>query len=282
MKRLVTHALACLLAAFAAGSAAHARIGTLDAPLPAYASPDATSPILGTARAGTRIAAGTAPSGWAAVELAGPHTVFVTQRDTLKNFTVRPGASYLSQPRADAPVIGLAGDNDPVDFADVSGRFNKFSLNKPIIAYVRIPTTPVAPVAAAPAARPSAPAQPAAPAAPAGDLPPLMDDLPGTLPQNIPATRSVPPGQGVQAGEPRLARTFFGVVASSRNPLRPRRPWDFQINDDAGARIAYLDISRLLLTEQIEFFIGRPVTILGTADTVGNDLVIRVESLKLQ
>ena len=275
MKRLVTHALAFLLAV----CAANARTGTLDAPLPAYASPDASSPILGTARAGTRIAAGTAPSGWAAVELAGPHTVFVTEKDTLKNFSVRPGAAYYAQPRPNAPVIGLAGDNDPVDFADISGRFNKFSLNKPIIAYVRIPATPVAPVATA--ARPSAPAAPAQPAAPT-DLPPLMDDLPGTLAQNIPATRPVPPGQGVQSGEPRLARTFFGVVASSRSALRPRRPWDFQINDDGGARIAYLDISRLLLTEQIDAFIGRPVAILGTADTVGNDLVIRVESLKLQ
>lgn len=278
MKRLASHALAFLLAALAAGTAA-ARTGTLDAPLPAYASPDASAPILGTARAGTRIAAGTAPSGWAAVELAGPHTVFVTEKDTLKNFEVRPGAAYHAQPRANAPVIGLAGEKDPVEFADISGRFNKFSLNKSIVAYVRIPSTPVAPVAAA---RPASPAAPTQPALPSTELPPLMDDLPGTLPQTIPATRSVPPGRGVQSGEPRLARTFFGVVASSRSALRPRRPWDFQINDDGGARIAYLDISRLLLTEQIDAFVGRPVSILGTADTVGSDLVIRVESLKLQ
>jgi hypothetical protein len=92
----------------------------------------------------------------------------------------------------------------------------------------------------------------------------------------------VPPGQSVQSGEPRLARAFFGVVASTRNPLRPRRPWDFQLNDDGGSRIAYLDISRLLLTEQIDAFIGRPVSILGTVENVGSDLVIRVESLKLQ
>ena len=48
------------------------------------------------------------------------------------------------------------------------------------------------------------------------------------------------------------------------------------------ARIAYLDISKLLLTEQIDAFLGRPVSILGTAENVGRDLVIRVESLKLQ
>lgn len=271
MKRHVTHALALLLAAFAVAPVA--RAASLEAPLPAYASPDASAPILGTAKKGTRIAAGTAPSGWAAVELAGPHTVYVTEKDTLKNFEVRPGAPYYSQPRADAPVIGLAGDRDPAEFADIAGKYNKFSLNKPLIAYVRIPATPVAAVA---------PAQPAAPASGPAGQPPLMDDLTGTLPQNIPASRPVAPGQGLEAGEPRLARTFFGIVASSRSALRPRRPHDFQLNDEGGARIAYLDISRLLLTEQIDAFIGRPVAILGTAETVGNDLVIRVESLKLQ
>jgi hypothetical protein len=264
MKRFVLQALALLLAAVSAPAA------TLEAPLPAYASPDASAPILGTAKAGTKIAAGTAPSGWAAVELAGPHTVYVTDKDTLKNFEVRPGAAYHAQPRANAPVIGLAGDADPAEFADIVGKFNKFSLNKSLIAYVRMPVaaaTPVAPVAAA---------------KPAATPPPLMDDLQGTLHQDIPANRPVSPGQGLEAGEPRLARTFFGVVASSRNALRPRRPWDYQINDDGGTRIAYLDISKLLLTEQIDAFLGRPVSILGTAETVGADLVIRVESLKLQ
>jgi hypothetical protein len=271
MKRPVLTFLASLLGLFALSVLPSARAATLDAPLPAYASPDLSAPILGTAKAGTRIAAGTAPSGWAAVELAGPHTVYVTEKDTLKNFEVRPGAAYYSQPKTDAPVLGLAGEKDPAEFADIAGKFNKFSLNKPIIAYVRIPVTPVAPVAPAPASKP-------APAAPADNLPPLMDDLPNTLPQ----TRPAPAGQGIEPGEPRLARTFFGVVASSRSPFRPRRPWDYQINDDGGARIAYLDITKLLLTEQIDAFVGRPVSILGTVETVGSDLVIHVESLKLQ
>jgi hypothetical protein len=260
MKRHLALTLATLLAV------ALARAATLETPLPAYASPDPSAPLLGTAPRGARIAAGTAPSGWAAVELTGPHVVYVTEKDTLKNFEVRPGAAYLSQPRPDAPVLGFAGETDAAVFADVSGRFNKFSLDKALIAYVRLPATPVTPAPA-----PLADTPPAAP-------PALLDDLPQTLPQNAPLAR----GQSVEVGEPSLARTFFGTVASSRNPFRPRRPWDFQINDEAGARIAYLDISRLLLTEQIDAFIGRPVSILGTVENVGSDLVIRVESLKLQ
>ncbi len=277
MKRKVHLAIALVLAAL---SLPGARAVVLEAPLPAYASPDASAPILGTAQSGTALSSVPAPAGWAAVELAGPHAVYVTHKDTLKNFEVRPGAAYLSAPRANAPVLGLAGENDVAEFADVEGKFNKFSLNKPLVAYVRVPVAPVAQVAA-PAHAPASHA--AATPAPAADtLPPLMDDLPGTLSQNIPANRPVAPGQSVESGEPRLARTFFGIVASSRNPLRPRRPHDFQLNDDGGTRIAYLDISKLLLTEQIEAFVGRPVSILGTAETAGNDLVIRVESLKLQ
>jgi hypothetical protein len=273
MKRSLTHALALVLSVLAAPAG---RAATLEAPLPAYASPDAAAPILGTATTGTRIAAGTAPSGWAAVELSGPHSVYVTEKDTLKNFEVRPGAAYLSAPRADAPVLGLAGENDPAEFADVSGKFSKFSLNKSIIAYVRVAPTPVAAITPEPELA-------FAPAAPVADTQPaLMDDLTGTLPQNIPANHSVGQGRSSEVGEPRLARTFFGTVASTRNPLRPRRPHDYQLNDSGGARIAYLDISKLLLTEQPDAFLGRPIAILGTAETVGRDLVIHVESLKLQ
>lgn len=273
MKRHLAHALALIVSAVAVAPAALA--AALEAPLPAYASPDVSAPILGTAVTGTRIAAGTAPSGWAAVELAGPHSVYVTEKDTLKDFEVRPGAAYLSAPRADAPVLGLAGENDQAEFADVSGKFNKFSLNKSIIAYVRVAPTPVAAVVPEPAV--------AEPAIVVTDTQPaLMEDLTGTLPQNIPPTHAVGQGRAAEIGEPRLARTFFGTVASTRNPLRPRRPHDYQLNDSGGARIAYLDISKLLLTEQPDAFVGRPVAILGTAETVGRDLVIHVESLKLQ
>ncbi len=251
---------------------ASAQADTLSTAQPAYASPDAQAQILGTARAGSRLAPSPAPSGWQAVELAGPHTVYVTEKDTLKNFEVRPGAPYYAAPRADAPVIGLSDDKDPAEFADIAGRFNKFSLNKPLIAYVRVAPTPVAPVTPTPAPTPAP-----APVAPA-------NDYGSTLRNDIPASSPAVAGSGLGVGEPNLARTFFGTVASTRNPLRPRRPYDFQLNDAGGQRIAYLDVSRLLLTEQIEAFIGRPVSLFGTTEVIGTggEIVVRVETLKLQ
>ncbi|MCU0793122.1 MAG: hypothetical protein MUE42_09810 [Opitutaceae bacterium] len=283
MKSPLHAALAFILAA----ALGHAE--TLTTSLPAYASPDEAAPILGTARAGSRLATSAAPSGWQAVELAGPHTVFVTEKDTLKNFEVRPGAAYYAAPVPTAPVIGLAGDKDPAEFADVAGRFNKFSLNKPLIAYVRatpVAVTPVAvpePVAPAVLAETPAPAY-VAPAAPAAQAAPA-DDFANTLRNDIPANNPTVPGSGLGLGEPALARTFFGTVASTRNPLRPRRPFDFQLNDARGGRIAYLDVSRLLQTEQIDAFVGKPVALFGTAEAVGvagKEIVIRVETLKLQ
>lgn len=279
MKRLLHLALLLSLGVVTAHAA------TLPAPLPAYASPNDQAPVLGTAAAGSRIVISPAPSGWQAVELAGPHTVYVAEKDTLKNFEVRPGAAYLSAPRADAPVVGLAGDKDPANFADVAGRYNKFSLNKPIVAYVRAQPTPVSPVVSAPPPAPIAAAAPA-PVTPTSPAPgvPSAPSYEATLRNDIPATSPVSPGRGIEPGEPRLARTFFGTLAPTRSAFRPRRPHDFQLNDSAGQRVAYIDVSRLMQTEQIDAFIGRPVTIFGTAQVVGpsNDVVIQAETLKLQ
>lgn len=256
------------------------RADTLTTAAPAYASPSAEAPILGTAQIGSRLVTSPAPSGWQAVEIAGPHTVFVTEKDTLKNFQVRPGAAYYATPQPDAPVIGLAGDQDPAVFADIVGRYNKFSLNKPLVAYVRVAVTPVTPVTPAPQAFVPVSPTPAAP------LPTTSsDDMSGTLREDIPASSPAAAGRTAELGEPGLARTFFGTVASTRHPLRPRRPFDFQLIDAGGSRIAYLDVSRLMLTERVEAFIDRPVSLFGLAEPLGvsgNEIVIRVETLKLQ
>ena len=265
MKRLLFTSLALF-------TAVASRADTLATAQPVYASPSETALVLGTAQAGSRLATSPAPSGWQAVEFAGPHTVYVTEKDTLKNMEVRPGASYYAAPKSDAPVIGLADEKDSATFADIVGRYNKFSLNKPIIAYVRVAPTPVAPVETAAPVTDSV----AAPVAAA----PLTDSS-SVLRNDIPASSPTVPGRGLEAGEPRLARTFFGTVASTRNPLRP---FDCQLNDSAGSRIAYLDISKLLQTEQVDAFIGRPVALFGTAEPLGTgkEIVIRVETLKLQ
>ena len=54
--------------------------------------------------------------------------------------------------------------------------------------------------------------------------------------------------------------------------------------DDAGKRYAYLDVSRLLLTEHVENFVDHSVVVFGAAKSVpdARDIVIQVETLQLK
>jgi hypothetical protein len=64
----------------------------------------------------------------------------------------------------------------------------------------------------------------------------------------------------------------------------PRRPYDYALNDDAGKRYAYLDLSRLLLGEEIEKYLDHGVVVFGAAKSTaeGRDIVIEVETLQLR
>src|SRR5690606_7453567 len=81
-----------------------------------------------------------------------------------------------------------------------------------------------------------------------------------------------------------LPRLFEGKLATTRSPLRPRRPYDWALEADDGTRFAYLDFTKLLLTEQIESYQDRVIVVYGVARTVPDtkDIVIAVESLQLR
>ena len=85
-------------------------------------------------------------------------------------------------------------------------------------------------------------------------------------------------------GSSTLPRQFAGRFVSTRRAFTPRRPYDYALNDDAGKRYAYVDISKLLLTEQIEKYIDHNVVVFGAAKPTadGKDIVIAVETLQLK
>ncbi|MES2692758.1 MAG: hypothetical protein V4773_04740, partial [Verrucomicrobiota bacterium] len=85
-------------------------------------------------------------------------------------------------------------------------------------------------------------------------------------------------------GSTSLPRQFVGRFVSTRRAFTPRRPFDYALNDDAGKRYAYVDISKLLQTEQIEKYIDHSVVVFGTAKPApdGKDIVIYVETLQLK
>lgn len=241
----------------------------LTKPTAVHTRPDVSSPAVTVFSAGTEPTPATGdtlpvPGGWLAVELKGPHQVYLHGRDLTKNLDVKPGAEFRTQPKADAPVLTAFEPGDNATITGLSGRWTQFKLEKTVVGYIQISdTASAAPAPAAPQAVESA----AAPATPSVET-------------ARPAPRAV--GDESAASLPRL---FKGqLVPSRRGLIGGRRPYDFQLNDDAGERYAYLDTSRLLLTEQIDKYVDRTVVVYGTARPVPNtkDIVIVVESLQLQ
>lgn len=236
---------------------------------PVYGAPDVASPTIASLPAGSEpiVASGAkTPAGWTAVTLAGPHDVYAANSSVTKSLEVRIGAAYLTDAKADAPVLSVAEKGDVTEITDYRGKFTKFRLTKSVVGYIQ---TPVAAAAAPLAIAPSAASSTAA------------TQVSSAPAQQIGIGRAAPAGDGTSSALPRL---FQGTLASTQSPLRPRRPYDYQLTDSAGARYAYVDVSKLLATEQINKYTGRTVVIYGTAKAVPGtkDMVVIAESLQLR
>ena len=250
-----------------------------------HTRPDAAAPTVTVLKAGSEPtpAIGLAlplPPGWQAVELTGPHEVYLQGKDLTKNLDIRPGSEFRTAPKADAPVLIAFTAGDKAEITGLRGKWTQFKLEKKIVGYIQTGS----PIVAAPAPTSSPRANETAARPTSGALPP-------PAPSPVPAAASAggPSGRPAQminlgdGGSSALPRLFKGKLVSARRSLIARKPYDYQLNDDGGARYAYLDISKLLLTEQIEKYTDHTVVVYGTAKPVPNskDIVIQVESLQL-
>ncbi|WP_404421627.1 hypothetical protein [Nibricoccus sp. IMCC34717] len=263
-----------LLASFWAAALSAA---PLSAPTTVHARPDKSTPAIGILAAGTEpeLAGATSdplPTGWEAVVIASNHDAYVQAKDVAKSLDVKIGATLRTAPKADAQVIGTMEPGDYADIVGVKGKWTQLRLIKKRVGYIQV-GTPAAVASAAPQPQAAAPAAAPAPA-PAS---PTASTFGG-------AGRAVETVGINPQGSAALPRLFQGTFASTRRPLMPRRPYDFQLTDANGERYAYLDVSRLLLTEQIDKYIDHTVVVYGTAKPVDNtrDIVIVVESLQLR
>lgn len=246
-----------LLAALAlAGSVLAAAPLTRDAAV--YAKPDPSSAVLKTLPAGTEptvAVAATAPEGWMAVTLPGPHDVFVPNRSVDKELNIKTGSALYAKSDFNAAVVGTMEEGDKADLGPLTADFTGFKLHKPLTGYLKLGLPAAATVAA-----------PTAPSRPVGV-----------------ATPVVPAGIGRDAVVPRF---YEGRFTATRNFLTYKHPYNFQILDPNGERFAYLDVSRLLLTDKIDLYLDRLVIIYGTARRVEvpgrKGIVIDVESLHLK
>jgi hypothetical protein len=252
-------------------TAAAAAAAPLTATTAVHLQPDEKSPAVAVLNAGSEPVAAPdapagAPAGWMAVELPGPFDGYVQNRDITKSLDVRDGAPIHLAPKADAVVLAAMGKADKATITGLHGKWTQISLQKKLTGYIRTGGTPstVAPAAAS------------APLAP----PPVTPVAYGVTTEGRPAPM-VNLGDG---GSSTLPRLFQGKFVSTRSPFRPRRPFDWALDDDAGERYAYLDMSKLLLTDQLDKYVDHHVVVYGAAKSVPGrkDIVIEVESLQLK
>jgi hypothetical protein len=265
-----TKLIAVSLAAFCAVTVL--RAAPLATTTAVHTKPDTASPAISFLKAGAEPVAATdasAPAGWMAVELPGPFEGYVENKDLTKSLDVKPGTPIRVAPKADAAVLTVADKADKTSISGLRGKWTQVTLEKKMIGYIQVGGAVNPPT---PAATPPAPA----PMSPSPVSPGVYGV--GTPGQAAPMVNL---GDG---GGSTLPRQFAGRFVSTRRPFTPRRPYDYALNDDAGKRYAYLDISKLLLTEQIEKFIDHNVVVFGAAKSAadGKDIVIMVETLQLK
>jgi hypothetical protein len=214
-----------------------------------------------------------------AVEVDGPFEAYIENKDLTKSLDVKPGTALRLAPKSDAGVLAIADKNDKTSITGLRGKWTQISLEKKLIGFIEVGNAAgqSAPIATASSSRPPPDASPsAAPMAPAPVAPGAYGVASGGQ-----AAAMVNLGDG---GGSSLPRQFAGQFVSTRRAFTPRRPYDWALHDNAGKRYAYLDVSKLLLTEQIEKYAGHNVVVFGAARSApdGRDIVIQVETLQLK
>jgi hypothetical protein len=221
-----------------------------------HVQPDASTPAIGYLKAGTEpkeAANATAPAGWMAVELPGPHDAYVRNHDFTKALDVLPGAAIRQLPSADAPVLATMQDGDKIEITGLRSGWTQVKLLKDVVGYIKLggaATPATAAVAAVAPLRPTA----------VTDAPPVLSSGPVSA----------------------LPRTVKGMVVETRRKflVGPRPEYDYQLNDPDGKRIAFLDVARVLPTQKMEKILEHFVNVTGVVrqSTDGKDIVIDVES----
>ncbi|MDB6095639.1 MAG: hypothetical protein JWM32_3201 [Verrucomicrobia bacterium] len=261
-------------------SALLAQAAPLTATTAVHTAPDESSLTITVLHAGAEpvAALSMAPAGWTAVELAGPFDVYIRNGDIMKSLDPKVGASAYLTPKVGQPELTKIELSDHTNITGLHGKFTRVSLEKKIVGYIHTagPAAYQSPITATTMATTST-------GAPA---PQLMDAAPVT-PIAYGVTTAGRPAPMVNLGDggaSTLPRLFQGKFVSTRSAFKPRRPYDWALNDDAGSRYAYVDISKLLLTDQIEKYVGHTVVVYGAAKSVpgGKDIVIEVDSLQLK
>jgi hypothetical protein len=246
-------------------AAAGAHAAPLSATAAVQTRPDPDAPVISYLKAGTELTpsadpSAAAPPGWVAVDLAGPFQGYIKNGDFTKGLEAKPGSAVYLAPKDGAGVLATIGAGDKTEITGLFGGWTQVNLTKKLVGYVDLAP---APAAAAPS--------------------PVSEPAPAPPPAPVPAAAGPGTAAAAQGGAP-LPGVFEGTFVSTHRWLGPQRPYPWQLDDAAGNRIAYLDVSRLQFTEQVDKYLGKSVAVFGSVQPVpgGQDIVIQAESLELK
>jgi hypothetical protein len=252
MKIMLTAVIAGLLVAAAAFAAPLSETTAI------RSKPDASAPVIGYLKAGTdpvSSADATAPAGWMAIDIAGPHEAYVHNNDFSKSLDIRAGAPIRQKPKADAPVIATMKEGDKTEITGLRSGWTQIKLYKTIVGYIQT----------------GGMTGPAPMPAPGASFVPPAAQAPAAPPVNA----------GPAAGLPRPIQGM--LVETKRFLLVGHRPdYDYQLNDSTGKRIAFLDISKVAALQKMETYIDQLVTVSGVIKPTDDhkNLVIVVQTVE--
>ncbi|MDX2111711.1 MAG: hypothetical protein SFY80_15875 [Verrucomicrobiota bacterium] len=279
MKTLLCLFATCLLGTLPAAAVVNLYY-TPSPELPPAVIVDDDNPLLGNAIPATDAAARAA--GWSTVERPGKYRGFVDVMQIDKSLSVKVGAPvYLKADDSSLVITTIKeGDNTQVLW---QGDFWEVQFEKTMTLYVK-PPTQAAPVLI-PAAAGAGAASTSAIKAPVNatrttPLPPPLRPA-GVQPPTRPNQAAVPSGTPAEG----LAMDFIGVLQRARPiALVMDPPFPHELIGPDGERVAYVDFSQALISQPLDTYLGKRVTIYGNRSTIkdGDKLVIKAHNIRMR
>ncbi|KAB2648480.1 MAG: hypothetical protein WCO38_06975 [Verrucomicrobiota bacterium] len=223
--------------------------------------PDSSSAPLGVVTAGTEPEAAigeTAPEGWLAVKVAGPFDLYIENKDLSKGLDPKAGSPLRLEPKPEAPVVIISQKGDPLTITGLRGKWTRLKLTKDLVGYIQTTV-------------------PANTSAPQTGVIAVATQVPVSIAPGKAADSSATDSKAAQP------RYFEGKMVSSHHTFTLRNSiFAWEIQDSTGARIAYLDLEKIMQTEQIESYVDHQIQVYGIPRLeVGSDaIVVSVESLQ--
>jgi hypothetical protein len=253
-----------ILAAAALSGCAALDGATLGVATAVQSQPDPASAVITVLKAGAEQPAlsdkvGAPPPGWIAVDVPGPFEAYVKNKDLTKQLDVVPGSNLFGSPKDGSPVLTVYQKGDVTEITGLHGSWTQIRLDKTLVGYIQTDVAAAVPATLAPV--PATTGASAAPSAAAPAQPAATD-----------------------SGPVAFSKLFEGTLTGTRTLLMPKKPFQWQLSDSDGKRIAYVDLSKLLIPDQIDNYAGHSVVVLGSLEGVKDttDLVIHAEGLRLK